>query len=107
MAKRVLSLVMVVVTLVSFMGIAAEAASVTVSKLNLGYMAPTNSKGTKTIETVKLYGDYDYINFYINSKKSESYFFYEIYSDKECTKAVEGDFVLCDKGLTHSLLKSN
>ena len=98
MAKRVLSVVMVLVTLVSFMGIAAEAASISMGKLNLGYMAPTNSKGTKTIETVKLYGDYDYINFYINSKKSESYFFYEIYSDKECTKAVEGDFVLCDKG---------
>ena len=76
MAKRVLSVVMALVTLVSFMGIAAEAASISMGKLNLGYMAPTNSKGTQTIETVKLYGDYDYINFYINSKKSESYFFY-------------------------------
>ena len=98
MAKRMLLVVMVLVTLVSFMGIAAEAASISMSKLNLGYMAPTDSKGTKTIETVKLYGDYDYINFYINSKKNDSYFFYEIYSDKDYTKAVGGDFVLCDKG---------
>ncbi len=98
MAKRVLSVFMVIVTLVSFMGIAAEAASISVKKLNLGYMAPTNSKGTKTIETVKLYGDYDYINFYINSKKSNSYFAYEIYSDKNYTKLVDGDLVACDKG---------
>lgn len=96
--QRILSLVMVVVTLVSFMGIAAEAASVSTKKLNLGYMVPINSKGTKTIETVKLYGDHDYINFYINSKKSNSYFAYEIYSNKSDTKLVEGDIVACDKG---------
>lgn len=98
MAKRVLSLVMVVVTLVSFMGIAAEAASVTVSKLNLGYMAPTNTKGTKTLETVKLYGDYDYINFYINCKKNDSYFGYEIYADKNYTQLKDSGAVECDKG---------
>ncbi len=89
---------MAVVTLVSVMSIAAEAASVTLAKLNLGYMVPTNSKGTKTIETVKLYGDYDYINFYINSKKKDACFFYEIYSDSDCTKLVEGDVAFCNKG---------
>ena len=98
MAKRMLAIVIAVVTLVSVMGIAAEAASVSVKELNLGYMTPTNSKGTKTIETVKLYGDYDYINFYINSKKSNIYFAYEIYSNKSYTKLVEGDVVACDKG---------
>ena len=98
MTKRVLAIVMAVVTLVSVMGIAVEAASLKVSKLNMGYMAPTNSKGTKTIETVKLYGDYDYINFYISSKKNDSYFAYEIYSDKDYTKLVDGDLVACDKG---------
>ncbi len=98
MAKRVLAVVMVLVTLVSFMGIAAEAASLTVNELNLGYMVPTNSKGTKTLETVRLYGDYDYINFYINSKKSNSYFAYEIYSDKNYTNLVESNAVNCDKG---------
>ena len=98
MTKRVLAIVMAVVTLVSVMGIAAEAASAYVGKLNMGYMAPTNSKGTKTIETVKLYGDYDYINFYINSKKKNSYFAYEICSDKEYTKVVGGNIISCDKG---------
>ena len=72
--------------------------NLSLSKLNLGYMAPTNSKGTKTVETVKLYGDYDYINFYINSKKKNTYFAYEIFSDKDCTKLVEGDVVACNKG---------
>ena len=96
--RRILAIAMAVVTLVSVMGIAVEAASLTVSKLNLGYMAPTNSKGTKTVETVKLYGDYDYINFYINSKKKNSYFAYEIYSDKKYTKPVQSNIVSCNKG---------
>ena len=98
MAKRVLSVFMVIVTLVSFMGIAAEAASVTMATLKLGYMGPTDSKGKKIIETVKLYGDYDYINFHISSNKNDSYFFYEIYSDKDLTKGVESGYVQCDKG---------
>ena len=98
MTKRLLAIAMAVVTFVSVMGIATEAASVSLAKLNLGYMAPTNSKGTKIIETVKLYGDYDYINFYINSKKKSSYFFYEIYSDKDLTKGVESGYVYCNNG---------
>ena len=98
MTKRMLAIVMAIITLVSVMGIVAEAASVTVGKLNLGYMAPTNAKGTKTIETVKLYGDYDYINFYINSKKDNSYFAYEICSDKDYTNVIGGNVVSCDKG---------
>ncbi len=98
MTRRVISIVLVLVTLVSIMGIAAEAASLTVSKLNLGYMAPTNAKGTKTVQSVKLYGDYDYINFYINSKKNNSYFAYEIYADKKYTKLKDSNIVSCDKG---------
>ena len=38
MAKRVISVFMAIVTLVSFMSIAAEAVSLTVNELNLGYM---------------------------------------------------------------------
>ena len=75
MTKRVLSVVMAIVTLVSVMGIAAEAASVSVNELNLGYIAPTNRKGTKILSKVTLYGDYDYINFYVNSKKNNVYQF--------------------------------
>lgn len=96
--KRMLAIAMAVITLVSCMGIAVEAASITVGKLNIGYMAPTNAKGTKTIETVKLYGNYDYINFYINSKKKNSYFAYEICSDKEYTNVIAGNVVACNKG---------
>lgn len=97
MTKRLLAIAMAVITLVSVMGIGAEAAAY-MSKMNLGYMAPTDSKFTKTIETVKLYGDYDYINFYINSKKNNSYFVYAISSDKEGNNIIGGDVVYCDKG---------
>ncbi len=96
--KRLLSIVLAMAILVSAMSVAVEGASVSLAKLNLGYMAPTNSKGTKLIEKVKLYGDYDYINFHIKSEKKDSYFFYEIYSDKDCTKLVEDNAVHCDKG---------
>ena len=98
MAKRVISVFMAIVTLVSFMGIAAEAVSLTVSELNLGYMVPTNTKGTKNLTTVNLYGDYDYINFYINAKKNNACFVYEIYADKGYTKLKDSGAVDCDKG---------
>jgi len=96
--KRVLSIVMAIVTLVSLMGIAAEAASIYVDELNLGYMAPTNANGTKTLSKVTLYGDYDYINFYINAKKNNAYFGYEIYADSNYTKLVDSGVTYCDKG---------
>lgn len=89
---------MVFVTLVSVMSIAAQAASVSVGKLNFGYMVPTNAKGTKVLSTVKLYGTYDYIDFYVNSEKDSSYFFYEIYSDKKYTKVVDSGYFQCDEG---------
>ncbi len=98
MTKRVLSIVMTIITLVSFIGIAAEAASVSVNELNLGYMAPTNSKATKLLTTVKLYGDYDYINFYIDSKKNNSYFVYVITTDEEGEDVVATNAIICDKG---------
>ncbi len=97
-AKRLISITLAVVVFISTMGIAVEAAKVSYTNLNLGYIAPTNSKGTKLIKTVKLYGDYDYINFKIKSKKKDSYFYYEIYSNKDCTKLVESDVVKYNKG---------
>ena len=98
MTKRILAIVMAVVTLVSVMGIAVEAADIYVSKLGLGYIVPTNSKGTKNLKTVTLYGDYDYINFYINAKKNDGYYGYEIYADKKYTKLKDSGIVGCDKG---------
>ena len=98
MTKRLLAIVMSVVTLISVMGIAVEAAEIYVSVLGIGYMVPTNTKGTKNLSTVKLYGDYDYINFYINAKKNDGYFAYEIYADKDYTKLKDSGAVACDKG---------
>ena len=96
--KRVLSIVMAIITLVSVMGIAAEAANVSVNELNLGYMAPANSKVTKLLSTVRLYGEYDYINFYIESNKANTYFVYVITTDEEGEDVVATNAVLCDKG---------
>ncbi len=98
MTKRLLAIVMAVITLVSVMGIAAEAASVSVKELNLGYILPRNRKGTKTLSTITLYGDYDYINFCVKSKKDNSYFGYEIYADKNYTNLKESGAIQCDKG---------
>ena len=60
---------MAIITLVSVVSISAEAASVKMAKLSLGYMVPVNSKGTKVLESVNLYGPYDYLNFYIKATK--------------------------------------
>ncbi len=101
MTKRILAIVMAIVTLVSVVSISAEALSVTVKKnVNYGYMVPVNYNGKEVLSTVKVYGSYDYINFYINAKKyNETYFFYEIYSDKKLTKCVQSDAIeIADKG---------
>ena len=97
-AKKILSILMVIVTLVSVMGLSAEAANIYLSELNLGYMTPTNRKGTKNLSTVTLYGDYDYINFKINSKQNGVCFGYEIYADKSNTRLKDSGAIACDKG---------
>lgn len=96
--KKSLSLVLALILLVSTFAVAAQAAELSVTNSNYGTMAPTNSKFTSTVSTVKLYGKYDYINFYINSKSDDRYFFYEIYSDKNHKKLVTFDYVYCDIG---------
>lgn len=86
---------MVLVTLVSVMSVSAEALSVVVKEDkddNYGYMVPVNYNGTEIISTVKVYGEYDYINFYIKAYQSKTkYFFYAIYSDKNLTNCVQTD----------------
>ncbi len=96
--KRVLSIIMAIITLVCAVSIAVEAASVSINELNLGCMEATNRKGTETLSTVKLYGDYDYINFCVKSKKNDSHFGYEIYADKNYTMLKDSGAVQCDKG---------
>lgn len=98
-AKRILSIMMVVITLISIVSVSAEAVSVKVSDKNYGYMVPLNNKGTDIVSKVKLYGKYDYLNFFIHSNsKTETYFFYEAYSDKKMTKSVDSGYTVCDKG---------
>jgi len=90
---------MVLVTLVSIFSISAEAVNISVKDKKYGYMVPVNNKGTKVLSTVKLYGNYDYLNFFIHSGfAGDVYFFYEIYSDKKLTKCVESGYTVCYYG---------
>lgn len=79
----------------SVVSVGAEAVSISLTNSDYGYMVPANYNFTKTVSTVYLNGSYDYINFYINSEYQNKYFFYEIYSDKNCTKLVTGDYTYC------------
>lgn len=104
--KRILAMALVVVMLMSVMGVAVSAVDyyVPTTKTNYGYMAPSDAKGTKTISTVKLYGAYDYIDFYVNAKYSDMYFFYEIYSSKNYGEdtMIDGGYFYCGAKGTYS-----
>lgn len=93
--KRFIMMILTVIMLFSVVAICAQAASLDYTNANYGSMVPTDAKFTKSISTVKLYGDYDYINFLIESKSNDVYFFYEIYSDKDMTKIVGGGSTYC------------
>lgn len=93
--KKALAILLVMIVSFSVVSVGAEAVSVSLTNSDYGYMLPANYNFTKTVSTVYLNGSYDYINFYINSEYSETYFFYEIYSDKNCTKLVTGDYTYC------------
>ena len=95
--KRLLMTVLAVIMLLSMVIVGVEAASLDTTSHNYGYMVPTDAKISKTVSTVKVYGNYDYINFYIQSDYDDMYFFYEIYSDKKMTKLVAGDYTYCAK----------
>ena len=95
--KRIISVLLIAVLLVGSFSVCASAAQVSVTDQNYGYIVPTNPKFTKTLSTVHLYGDYDYINFHINSRTNGRFFFYEIYSDSSYTKLVSYDYVYCSE----------
>lgn len=95
--KRLLMTVLAVIMLLSMVIVGVEAASLDTTSHNYGYMVPTDAKISKSVSTVKVYGNYDYINFYIQSDYDDMYFFYEIYSDKKMTKLVAGDYTYCAK----------
>lgn len=96
LSKRILSILLALIIAMSIVSIGVEAASISATSSNYGYMVPTDSKFNKTLSSVKLYGTYDYFNFYIDSEYDNKYFFYEIYSDKNYTKYVTGDYVYCE-----------
>ena len=99
MIKRVFSMMMAIAMLVSIVSISAEALKVSIQDKKFGYMVPVDNKGTKTLSRVNLYGDYDYLNFYIHSlSKSDTCFFYEIYSDEKLTNCVDSGYTVCSVG---------
>jgi len=100
--KRILTTLLAVIMLFGVVVIAAEAANLSTTKTNYGYMITTDAKISKAASTVKVYGNYDYLNFYINSNYNNMYFFYEIYSDKEMTKMVAGDYTYCKSSGAYS-----
>ena len=99
MIKRAFSIMMAIVMLVSIVSISAEAIKVSIKDKNFGYMVPVNNKGTKVLSKVNLYGDYDYLNFLIHSvSKSDTCFFYEIYSDKDLKACVDSGYIVSSSG---------
>ena len=100
--KRSIAIIFVVIVALSVVAVGVQAASVSTTTSDYGYMMPIDSKFTKTQSTVKLYGSHDYINFYIDAEYDNTYFFYEIYSDKNYTKLVTADYVYCEERGTYT-----
>lgn len=100
--KRSIAILFVLIMSISVVAVGVEAASVGTTTRDYGYMMPTDSKYTKTVSAVKLYGTYDYLNFYIDAEYDYTYFFYEIYLDKNYTKLVTADYVYCGERGTYT-----
>lgn len=94
--KRTLATLLMVIMLFGVVAVAAQAASLDFTTSNYGYMIPTDYKIKKQVSTVKVYGNYDYVNFYIHSNYGDMFFFYEIYSDEKMTKLVASDYTYCE-----------
>lgn len=93
--KKLLSTLLAIVMLFGVVSIVANAVSIDTTSTNYGYMLTTDAKISKAVSKVKVYGNHDYINFYIKSDYDDMYFFYEIYSDKKMTKLVASDYTYC------------
>lgn len=94
--KRIPAMLLVVIISFSVLIVGAQGLYVYSTVRDFGYMMPANYNFSKTLSTVYLYGNYDYINFSINSEDYGTYFFYEIYSDKDYTDLVNSDYTYCD-----------
>ena len=95
LCKKLLAIMCVVTVLFSTFSICAQAAAVTITEDDYGYMMLTDRKLTKKVSSTKLYGNYDYLNFIIKCYESDAYFFYELYSDSKCKNLVASDGVYC------------
>lgn len=100
--KRSIAIIFVMVMALSVVAVGVQAATLSTTTSDYGYMMPTDSKFTKPVSTVKLYGSYDYLNLYIDAEYDNTYFFYEIYSDKDYTKLVSADYVYCEDRGTYT-----
>lgn len=100
--KRSIAVIFVAIMVLSVVAVGVQAATVSTTTIDYGYMMPTDNKFTKTVSTVKLYGSYDYINFYFDAEYNCTYFFYEIYSDENYTKLVTSDYVYCEDSGTYT-----
>ncbi len=102
LCKKLLAVMCIVTVLLSTFSICAEAAAVTITETDYGYMMLSDRKVTKEVSSTKLYGNYDYLNFIIKCKRSDTYFFYELYSDSKCKNLVASDGVYCGATGTYS-----
>ncbi len=100
--KRILSVAMIVVMLISAVSLSAFAANITFTDSSLGDAAlvPTNSKYKKELDTVYLYGDYDYLYFKGKASEYNVYLFYEICSDKDGENLIDSGYVHVSNGDT-------
>ena len=96
--KRFLALFMVIVMSISIFSVSAQAMDVSLIDRRWGQMFLSNDKFTSFQGTTTLYGDYDYLNFDIRSDYSSIYFFFSIFSDKECTNLLYSDYTYCGIG---------
>ncbi len=94
--KRIPVMLLVMIISFSVLVVGAQGLYVYSTVRDFGYMMPANYNFSKTLSTIYLYGNYDYINFSINSEDYGTYFFYEIYSDKDYTDLVNSDYTYCD-----------
>ncbi len=101
--KRSIAIIFVVIMALSVVAVGVYAATVSTVNTDYGYMVATDSKFTKNVSTVKLYGTYDYINFYIDAEYDDTYFFYTIVSSKDDTaEPLAADFIYCEERGTYT-----
>ena len=65
--KKYLAFFLLVLVLFSGVIVTAQAAYVNFTDINYGTMYLTDAKISKVVTTTKVYGNYDYLNFYIKS----------------------------------------